>query len=947
MATSSQVALKDVTDLIRLNRVAVPSGFTKLGLPIIYFPDSDHGDLQLDEGDLHLLFKYFLSVVPRTEQNVGFALIVDRRNGDWQQIARLFRKVASLFPATIKVLYLLHDIRGVEVNVRRLAADLMLDFEVVPMTEPRFEDVVDSKCLPIELGGSLNDDVESWIALQEHVESFSANARRIARRLAQFVGVLNAEDVNAFKDDLRQVAAKNRSNYRRLRDELSELTEHGLVMLKRFQRPEANVMQRLAVQVLCKQLEQAWTYFNRSWKMQDHIYVQYLELETFQQRFRDISAQLAHVEAQEGSLCATGNCAEEVDAAFDRLESCAEAARIVGAKALELSGAGAELLAEHEFVADSVRPKCAELDAACARLDANLGAKRRSLLKFRELFDALDSLCKWSTTADTHIERDNDENQEAFSQIRQIDFMLSKSRELKLKSRVDFEADFEVIRDSMSAQTLFAVDDAIERLEAVTFRVMQKREQLRSKAIRSDRKQSTSTTSATSNNEAEDAMKIRRENVMQELVGTETSYVLDLCSVLDNYRPEIEAHDLAASKIVFANLEAVRDFHASYLKPELERCGANPGAVARVFLGHAHTIKSLYAEYCQNMESARNVIDSRLGGESHNSLLSRCQKRAGHPLPLSSYLLKPVQRLTKYQLLLKDLTTASNVVCGRPELEEAVEELINVVKVVNDSMKNDIAIKGLPAPIRANLGALNANATFQVTSEAGTSQLFRASRGQRRSVFLYDKHVVFAKPASNEKSFTFKFSLATSGLGMSSVVKGDDRKIELWLHGGRNNDLYVLEAKNKKAKEDFAAELRKVLIRQKEKKEIQPPTTSTTVASTSNSTSSESSKRLSRSRSLESRRSNAPLRSRSLDCDRSSPDDDLDDEDEDDLEIEERPHFVALADYVALTNREIDLGEDDVVELIKVGCAGWWYVRLAVYPFQEGWAPSTYLEKLK
>ena len=45
-------------------------------------------------------------------------------------------------------------------------------------------------------------------------------------------------------------------------------------------------------------------------------------------------------------------------------------------------------------------------------------------------------------------------------------------------------------------------------------------------------------------------------------------------------------------------------------------------------------------------------------GENH-PLLVNCQKELGHQLPLSSYLLKPVQRLTKYQLLLKDLQAAS------------------------------------------------------------------------------------------------------------------------------------------------------------------------------------------------------------------------------------------------------------------------------------------------
>ena len=76
----------------------------------------------------------------------------------------------------------------------------------------------------------------------------------------------------------------------------------------------------------------------------------------------------------------------------------------------------------------------------------------------------------------------------------------------------------------------------------------------------------------------------------------------------------------------------------------------------------------------------------------------------------SSYLLKPMQRLTKYQLLLKDLADASNVVCGKVEIVEAMEELVSVVKVVNDSLQN-ITFKGLP-PAAHPLGALVAHDVF-------------------------------------------------------------------------------------------------------------------------------------------------------------------------------------------------------------------------------------------
>ena len=94
-----------------------------------------------------------------------------------------------------------------------------------------------------------------------------------------------------------------------------------------------------------------------------------------------------------------------------------------------------------------------------------------------------------------------------------------------------------------------------------------------------------------------------------------------------------------------------------------------------------------------------------------------------------------------------------------------------------------------------------------------------------------------------------------------------------------------------------------------------------------------------RSRLVETSEGCATLRLRSLlDCaaDLSSP------EANDDASGQ---RLVVLADYMALTSCEIDLNKDQVVELIKVGCAGWWYVCITTYPYSEGWPQSTYLEK--
>ena len=58
------------------------------------------------------------------------------------------------------------------------------------------------------------------------------------------------------------------------------------------------------------------------------------------------------------------------------------------------------------------------------------------------------------------------------------------------------------------------------------------------------------------------------------------------------------------------------------------------------------------------METARVAVETLM---EEDTILQNCQRQLGHQLPLSSYLLKPVQRLTKYQLLLKVSLTSRNI----------------------------------------------------------------------------------------------------------------------------------------------------------------------------------------------------------------------------------------------------------------------------------------------
>ncbi len=118
--------------------------------------------------------------------------------------------------------------------------------------------------------------------------------------------------------------------------------------------------------------------------MQDHVYVQHLELATFQSRFRELAASLASLEEASARLPAPRGArseedAAEIDACLDAADACGQALQVEQARARELARLGQELLQEHHFAADCVQPKCAEVRAVCQRLEAVVAERRRLL----------------------------------------------------------------------------------------------------------------------------------------------------------------------------------------------------------------------------------------------------------------------------------------------------------------------------------------------------------------------------------------------------------------------------------------------------------------------------------------------------------------------------------------------------------------------------------------
>ena len=61
------------------------------------------------------------------------------------------------------------------------------------------------------MGGSNPADVDTWLNIQQHVDSFTIRATKIAKRLATFVKLLNQEDISHHrnKDKIQEASVCN------------------------------------------------------------------------------------------------------------------------------------------------------------------------------------------------------------------------------------------------------------------------------------------------------------------------------------------------------------------------------------------------------------------------------------------------------------------------------------------------------------------------------------------------------------------------------------------------------------------------------------------------------------------------------------------------------------------------------------------------------------------
>ncbi|KAH9515623.1 hypothetical protein Btru_011574 [Bulinus truncatus] len=295
--------------------------------------------------------------------------------------------------------------------------------------------------------------------------------------------------------------------------------------------------------------------------------------------------------------------------------------------------------------------------------------------------------------------------------------------------------------------------------------------------------------------------------IMSEMIQTERDYVRALQFITDHYVPELQRDDVpqmlrGKRTVIFGNLEKIQQFHSQYFLKQLESCQQQPFLVGQYFLQH-ETMFYLYALYNKNKPKSDTLMM-----EYGKDFFRQKQLELGDKMDLSSYLLKPVQRMGKYALLLKQLLKeCSETEPEYPELKAAEEMVKFQLRHGNDLLAMD-SLRECDVNLQEQ-GRLLRQEEFLV---------FQGRKKSMRRIFLFEDLILFSKTKRGRQGqhdlYVYKSSFKTADIGMTENYGDSGYKFEIWFRRRSVGENYVLQAPSTEVKKAWVKDISRLLWRQ-------------------------------------------------------------------------------------------------------------------------------------
>ncbi|XP_028423303.1 dynamin-binding protein isoform X3 [Perca flavescens] len=193
----------------------------------------------------------------------------------------------------------------------------------------------------------------------------------------------------------------------------------------------------------------------------------------------------------------------------------------------------------------------------------------------------------------------------------------------------------------------------------------------------------------------------KRLKVIEELLQTEKDYIKDLQMCVEEIVEPLQKKQVKNVDFdgLFGNISSVID-----LSQRLFETLQDTDSIGNVFLGFKAELEEVYKIYCQNHDDAISLLESYEKDENIQHHVLECLERLRaiyrkwgktNYINLGSFLIKPVQRVMRYPLLLMELLGATpESHHDRPQLTQALQAVKEINVNINEyKRRKDLVVK--------------------------------------------------------------------------------------------------------------------------------------------------------------------------------------------------------------------------------------------------------------
>ncbi|KAM8781317.1 pleckstrin homology domain-containing family G member 3 isoform 6-T7 [Rhynchonycteris naso] len=298
--------------------------------------------------------------------------------------------------------------------------------------------------------------------------------------------------------------------------------------------------------------------------------------------------------------------------------------------------------------------------------------------------------------------------------------------------------------------------------------------------------------------------------VVREIVETERMYVQDLRSIVEDYLLKIiDTPGLLKPEQVsalFGNIENIYALNSQLLR-DLDSCNSDPVAVASCFVERSQEF-DIYTQYCNNYPNSVAALTECMRDKQQATFFRDRQELLQHSLPLGSYLLKPVQRILKYHLLLQEIAKHfDEEEEGFEVVEDAIDTMTCVAWYINDmKRRHEHAVR------LQEIQSLLINwkgPDLTIYGELVLEGTFRVHRVRsEKTFFLFDKALLITKKRGDH--FVYKGHIPCSSLMLIESTR--DSLCFTVTHYKHSKQQYSIQARTVEEKRNWTHHIKRLIL---------------------------------------------------------------------------------------------------------------------------------------